>query len=241
MMDITFLTDTLSQLLEALPTTLKLFALASLCGGLMALGLTWMRFSRIAALVQFARAYVFVFRGSPLMIQMFLVFYGVGQFEAVRESLLWPVMRDPFFCAVISLMLCTAGYTAEIFRGGVLAVPVQQIEAGRACGMSGLLLLRRVIVPIALRQALPSYSTELVLMIKSTALASLVTVWEMTGVAQRIISHTYRTMEVFMCAAAIYLILNFIIVRLMGLLEYRLSPHLRAMPSTPLSPPNLVS
>lgn len=236
-MDITFLTDTLGQLLTALPTTLKLFALSTLCGGLLALGLTWMRFSKLAALERFARAYVFVFRGSPLMIQMFLVFYGAGQFEVVRESLLWPVMRDPFFCAVISLMLCTAGYTAEIFRGGVLAVPVQQIEAGRASGMSGFLLLRRVIVPIALRQALPSYSTELVLMMKSTALASLVTVWEVTGVAQRIIANTYRTMEVFMCAAVIYLVLNFIIVRMVGLLEYRLSPHLRARPQNiPMSP-----
>lgn len=239
-MDIPFLTDTLGQLLEVLPTTLKLFAAASLGGCLMATGLVWMRLCRITVLVRFARVYIFIFRGSPLMIQMFLVFYGVGQFELVRESLFWPAMRDPFFCALISLMLCTSGYTAEIFRGSVLAVPVQQIEAGRSCGMSGLLLLRRVIVPIALRQALPAYSTELVMIMKSTALASLVTVWEMTGVSQRIITNTFRTMEVFLCAAAIYLILNFIIVRLVGLLEYRLSPHLRALPGTPLPPPNLV-
>jgi octopine/nopaline transport system permease protein len=231
-MDFAFLADTVTQLLEALPVTLGLFALSILLGGLMALGLTWMRFSRWRVLVQFARGYVFVFRGSPLLIQMFLIYYGVGQFEAVRDSLLWPVMRDPFYCAVISLALCTAGYTAEIFRGGVLAVPAQQLEAARAMGMSGFLLFRRLIAPVALRQALPSYSTEIVLMVKSTALASLVTVWEITGVAQRIISHSYRTMEVFLCAAAIYLLLNFLIVRVIGLLEYRLSPHQRPMPAS---------
>ncbi|MBI3143753.1 MAG: ABC transporter permease subunit [Pseudogulbenkiania sp.] len=230
-MDFEFFLDTVKQLLEALPTTLGLFACSIALGGVLAAGLTWMRFSRIAPLVQFSRAYVFVFRGSPLLIQLFLVYYGVGQFQAVRDSLLWPVLADPFDCAVIGLALCTAGYTAEIFRGGVLAVPVQQLEAGRAIGMSGFKLFRRIIAPIALRQALPSYSTEIVLMVKSTALASLVTVWEITGVAQRIISHSYRTMEVFLCAAAIYLVLNFIIVRVIAVIEYRLSPHLRAMPS----------
>jgi octopine/nopaline transport system permease protein len=139
-------------------------------------------------------------------------------------------LRDPFSCAVISLALCTAGYTAEIFRGGLQAVPPLQIEAARACGMSGFLILRRIIAPLALRAALPAYSTELILMMKSTSLASLVTVWEVTGIAQRIIHSTYRTFEVFFCAALIYLVLNFIIVRALGLIEYRLSAHLRARP-----------
>lgn len=230
-MDFDFLLDTVQQLLEALPTTLGLFALSILLGGVLAFGLTWMRFARLKPLQLFARGYVFVFRGSPLLIQLFLIYYGVGQFEAVRDSVLWPVLAEPFYCAVIGLALCTAGYTAEIFRGGVLAVPAQQLEAGRAIGMSGFKLFRRIIAPIALRQALPSYSTEIVLMVKSTALASLVTVWEITGVAQRIISQSYKTMEVFLCAAAIYLLLNFIIVRVIAVIEYRLSPHLRAMPS----------
>jgi octopine/nopaline transport system permease protein len=133
-------------------------------------------------------------------------------------------------CAVLSLALCTAGYTAEIIRGGLMAVPVGQIEAGYSIGLSGFGLLRRVIGPIALRQCLPAYSTEAVLLVKSTALASLVTVWEVTGVAQQIIQQTYRTTEVFICAALIYLFLNFIIVRALGMLETRLSRHLRAAP-----------
>jgi octopine/nopaline transport system permease protein len=229
-MDIAFLADTLGKLFAALPITLGLFLLSIALGGLLALGVVSMRLSQSAVLRAIAKAYVFVFRGSPLLVQMFLIYYGLGQFAAVRHSIAWPLLRDPFACAVISLALCTTAYTSEIFRGGFLAVPLREIEAARACGMSGLLLLRRIIAPIALRQALPAYSTEIVLMMKSTALASLITVWEMTGVAQRIIAQTYRTMEVFICAAAIYLLLNFIIFRILALLERYLSPHLRTRP-----------
>lgn len=232
-MDIAFLSDTFGKLTAALPTTIGLFTLSVALGGLLALGIVWMRISGIPPLEWFARLYIFVFRGSPLLIQLFLVYYGLGQFPAIRQSMVWPVLREPFACAVIGLALCTAGYTAEIIRGGLQAVPPREVEAARATGMSGLLLFRRIIAPIALRRLLPAYSTEVILMVKSTALASLVTVWEVTGVAQRIISQTYRTMEVFLCAAVIYLILNFVIIRLIGLLEHRLSRHLRP-PTTPI-------
>lgn len=239
-MDIPFLAETMQKLLAATPTTLGLFILSIMLGAVLAVGIVWMRVSGVAPLERFARYYVFVFRGSPLMIQMFLVYYGLSQFQAVRQSFVWPLMRDPFACAVISLALCTAGYTAEIFRGGLMSVPAKEIEAGRSCGMSGFLLLRRVIGPIALRQLLPSYSTEIVLMVKSTALASLVTVWEVTGVAQRIIAQSYRTMEVFLCAALIYLVLNFVITQLISALERWLTPHLRNRPSRPDPVPTAV-
>jgi len=231
MIDFDFLLDTLGKLLAAVPTTLGLFFLSLLCGGLLSLAIVAMRVSAYPALSWFARGYVLVFRGSPLLIQLFLIYYGLGQFEFVRESPLWLVLRSPYACAVLTLALCTAGYTAEILRGGLLAVPHGQIEAGLAVGMSRWTLLRRVIAPVALRQCLPAYSTEAVLLVKSTALASLVTVWDVTGVAQQIIQRTYRTMEVFICAAAIYLVLNFLLVRGLALLEHHLSPHLRARPS----------
>jgi octopine/nopaline transport system permease protein len=229
-MDIAFLLETTTKLLQVLPLTVLLWALSVSLGGALALGLVWMRVSGPPVLKGFARAYIFVFRGSPLLVQMFLIYYGLGQFAFVRDSVFWPILRQPFACAVISLALCTAGYTAEIFRGGLISVPAQQMEAARACGMSGWLMLRRIVAPIALRAALPAYSTELVLMMKSTSLASLVTVWEVTGISQRIIHTTYRTFEVFFCAALIYLVLNFLIVRALGYLEYRLSAHQRARP-----------
>lgn len=225
--DLAFLSDTFLKLSAALSVTLGLFFCSFLLGGLLALGILAMRMSSWRALSGFARGYILVFRGSPLMIQLFLVYYGLGQFGVIRHSFMWPLLREPFICAVLALSLCTAAYTAEILRGGLLAIPVGQIEAGRACGMSRWLLLRRIIAPVMLRYALPAYSTEAILLVKSTALASLVTVWDVTGVAQQIIQRTYRTMEVFLCAAAIYLILNFIIVQLYAWLERRLTPHTR--------------
>lgn len=223
-----FLLDTLMRLLSAVPTTLGLFFASMTLGGMLALVIVAMRVSPYWLPNRLARAYILVFRGSPILIQLFLVYYGVGQFDFVRHSLLWPVLREPYLCAVIALALCTAGYTAEIIRGGLMAVPVGQIEAGYSIGLSGFALLRRIIAPIALRQCLPAYTTEAILQVKSTALASLVTVWEVTGVAQQIIQQTYRTSEVFLCAALIYLGLNFAIVRAFGCLENRLSRHLRA-------------
>jgi octopine/nopaline transport system permease protein len=168
---------------------------------------------------------VFVFRGSPLLVQLFLIYYGLAQFEAVRASWLWPVLRDPFWCAVLAMALNTGAYTSEIFRGGVAAVPAGEIEAGRACGFRPLTLWRRVVVPLALRQAMPAYATEIVLMMKATALASVITVMEMTGVAQRIIARSYRAVEVFLIAGAIYLVLNLVITRAVALVEARLDPR----------------
>lgn len=231
-MDFAFLGQTTVTLLKAVPMTLALFSLSVATGGLLALVIVWMRVGGNRVLSAIARAYIFVFRGSPLLVQMFLIFYGLGQFDVIRNGFLWPFLREPFICAVLSLALCTAGYSAEIFRGGIRAISPREIEAARAIGMSGFLLVRRIIAPVAFRHALPAYSTEIVLMMKSTALASLVTVWEVTGVAQRLISQTYRTMEVFLCAAAIYLVLNFIILQALALLERSLSRHRRPVPSS---------
>jgi octopine/nopaline transport system permease protein len=228
--DFNFMFDTMRQLIAAVPVTLELFFASLVLGGLLSLVIVALRMSPHWLPSGFARFYIFVFRGSPLLIQMFLVYYGLGQFGVIRHSFLWPVLREPYVCAVLSLALCTAGYTAEIIRGGLMAIPHGQIEAGQSIGLSGVALLRRVIGPIALRLCLPAYSTEAVLLVKSTALASLVTVWEVTGVAQEIIHQTYRTTEVFTCAAIIYLLLNFAIVRALGFVERRLSAHLRPPP-----------
>ncbi|WP_442916101.1 ABC transporter permease [Lichenihabitans sp. Uapishka_5] len=229
-MDIPFLLDVIGRLLLALPMTLALFILSVSLGGVIALGLTWMRVSGVFGLDKLARGYVLVFRGSPLLVQVFLIYYGLGQFPEIRHSAAWPVLREPFACAVISLALCTAAYEAEIFRGALLAVGDRDTEAARACGMSGFLMFRRIVFPIALRNALPSYTTEMILMVKSTSLASIITVTEMTGVAQKLITQTYRTMEVFLCAALIYLLINFVLARLLGFVEHRLGRHMRRAP-----------
>jgi len=171
------------------------------------------------------------------LVQIFLIYYGLGQFRPSLQVLgLWTFFREPFWCAILALTLNTSAYGTEIIRGGLQSVPFGQIEAARACGMSRWLVYRRITLPIALRQALPSYSNEIILMIKGTSLASIVTLAEVTGIAQQIISQTYRAIEVFICAGAIYLAINFFVTRLIGWLEYRLSAHLRAPPEFARSP-----
>jgi len=225
-MDPGFVVATFWRLMAALPLTLEVWALSVLIGGVVAMGLTWMRVGGSKPLAALSRGYVFVFRGSPLLIQLFVIYYGLSSFAFIRQSFVWPLLRDAFPCAVLSLALCTAAYTSEIFRGALAAVPNGQVEAARACGMSGFRLFRRVIFPIALRQALPAYSTEVISMTKATALVSLVTLWDMMSVALKIRNDTLVTYTPLLVAGTIYFVLNFLIARAFMAIEYRLSTHL---------------
>ena len=228
-MDVGFLVDTLSQLMRGVPLTLELAATSVSSGFILALALAFALETRRPSIVWPVRGYVAAFRGTPLLVQIFLIYYGLGQFRLTLQALgLWGFFRAPFWCAILALTLNTAAYGTEIIRGGLQSVPHGQIEAARACGMSRFLVYRRVILPIALRQALPSYGNEIILMIKGTSLTSIVTLLEITGIAQQIISQTYRAVEVFACAGAIYLAMNYLVAHLVAILEHRLSPHLRA-------------
>lgn len=230
-MDPAFLAETLSTLLTGVPLTLRLAGSAVAIGAVFALLLAAMRLSGVAALDWLARGYVFVFRGTPLLVQIFLIYYGLGQFRPSLQAMgLWGFFREPYWCALAALTLNTAAYSSEIIRGGLLSVPFGQVEAGRACGMSRGLLLRRVVAPIALRQALPGYGNEVILMVKATSLASIITMMEVTGLAHRLISQTFRAVEIFLVAGFVYLALNFLVTRIIAALEWWLSPHLREAP-----------
>ncbi|SFO81360.1 octopine/nopaline transport system permease protein [Cohaesibacter marisflavi] len=226
-MDMQFFWESLVTLIPGIPLTLQLAFLSTFLGAFIALGLAMMRLSGIRPLDWFARGYLFVFRGSPLLVQLFLIYYGLSQFPAVRHSFAWTFLRDPYWCAIIALTLNTAAYASEVIRGGLLSVPHGQVEAARACGMSGFKLFRRIVLPLAIRQALPAYGTELILMVKATSLASIITIMEITGLAAKLVSETYRVIEVFVVAGAIYLAINFILTRIIMAFEYKLTPHLR--------------
>ena len=234
-MDFDFLGQTLMLLLSGVPLLLQLAFFSIAAGAVLAVLLALMRLSGNPVLDYSARGYVFVFRGTPLLVQIFLIYYGLGQFPEIRQSFVWPFLREPYWCALLALTLNTAAYSSEIIRGGILSVPFGQIEAARACGMSRSLIFRRITVPQGLRVALPAYGNEIILMTRSTALASVITLMEVTGIASKIISETFRAVEVFVCAGAIYLILNFAISRGIALLERRLSPQTRE----PVAPANL--
>ncbi|EJM53586.1 amine acid ABC transporter, permease protein, 3-TM region, His/Glu/Gln/Arg/opine family [Pseudomonas sp. GM49] len=226
MMDWDFLTDVFLQLLGGIPLTLQLALTALVAGFILAVVIASAASSRYRLLRWIANAHVEIFRGTPLLVQVFLIYYGLGQIPGLRESFLWPYLREPYWCAILALALNTSAYTAEIIRGAIQAVPASEIEAGRACGMSGLLLRRRVTWPIAIRQGLPVYGSEVILMLKATSLASIITLTEVTGIAYKLISSTYRVMEVFAVTGALYLTLTFLISLAFSLIERRLQRHL---------------
>ena len=212
-------------LLAGVPMTLKLAGLSLFIGFFLAVLLAVLRTSGIRPLEALVRGYVYVFRGTPLLVQIFLIYYGTGQFDLIKQSFLWPVLREAYWCAIIAMTLNTGAYTSEIIRGGIESVAWGQVEAAKACGMNAWLRFRRVVFPQAIRQALPGYGNEIILMVKATSLASTITLLEVTGIARKIISQTYAPVELFVMAGAIYLTIVFTITRIVDLIEKRLSPE----------------
>ncbi|CAO3417399.1 ABC transporter permease [Azospirillum endophyticum] len=219
--------DSVPRMLGGLSLTLQLIVGSLVLGALVAFAVALLRLSGNRLVERLAAAYVFVFRGTPLLVQIFLVYYGLGQFELIRESFLWPFLREPYWCAILALTLNTGAYTSEVLRGAILSVPQGQVEAARACGMSRALAFRRIVLPVAIRQMLPAYGNEVILMVKATSLASTITLMEVTGIARRMIAQTFAVFELFIVAGAIYLVLNFVATRLIKFAEWRLTPYLR--------------
>lgn len=228
-MDFAFLLEVLRKLLGGLPLTLGLSAIAVAGGACAAVAVGTCMYLRIPVIAQVGKTYTTLFRGTPLMVQLFFIYYGLGQFRLLWQELgLWVILRDPFWCSCIALVLNTGAYGAEIFRGGLQSVPAGQLEAARSCGMSGVLLFRRIIYPIAWRNSLQAGGNEILLTVKATSLASTVTLLEVTGIAQQLIATTFRPIEVFICAGSIYLIINFLVSSALAILEQWLFRHQRS-------------
>lgn len=237
-MDFAVVVDSLPQMLDGLWLTLEITALALAIGFVVALPLAMLRVSRHAALSLPAAAYIFFFRGTPLLVQLFLIYYGAGQFRPfLTEIGLWPLFREAYFCALLALVLNTSAYTAEIFRGGIKGVAAGEVEAARACGMSGLLLYRRIVLPKALRLALPAYSNEVVFLFQATSLVSIITLMDLTGIARVLVARTFAVYELYLAAGAMYLAITYGILGLFRRVEHRLSGHLRER-AAPLALPH---
>ena len=209
----------LPKLIQGATLTLELTALSVIAGLIVAIPLGIARSSRLWYVRSLPYAYIFFFRGTPLLIQLFLVYYGLSQFDVVRESVLWPYLRSPFWCAVITMTLHTAAYIAEILRGAIQAIPPGEIEAARALGMSRFKTMVHIVLPRAARIGLPAYSNEVILMLKASSLASTVTLLELTGMTRTIISRTYQTVDMFLIAGVIYLVMSFVLIQGFKLLE----------------------
>lgn len=201
--------------------TLKILLISLAFGLALAIPLGLMRVSK-SPLVNFpAWLYTYVIRGTPMLVQLFLIYYGLAQFEAVRESVLWPYFSSATFCACLAFAINTSAYSAEILAGSLKATPHGEIEAAKAMGMSRAKLYRRILLPSALRRALPQYSNEVIMMLHTTSLASIVTLIDITGAARTVSSQYYLPFEAFITAGLFYLVLTFILVRLFKLAERR--------------------
>ncbi|MFC6670442.1 ABC transporter permease [Marinobacterium aestuariivivens] len=170
-------------------------------------------------------AYIFFFRGTPLLVQIFLIYYGASQFEAVKQSVFWNVLSEPYWCAIIAFSMNTAAYSAELIRGAIQAIPRGELEAAEALGMSRPLQVRRIVLPRAFGIVLPAYGNELILMLKGSSLASTITLLDLTGMARTIIARTYTPLEIFFAAGMIYLLISACFIGGFRLLERRLNRY----------------
>lgn len=221
--DVGLIVETVPQLLQGLGLTLLLLVASLMGGAILAVPTVWGLLSSRQLVRLPAQAYVWMFRGTPALVQLFVIYYGLAQFEWLRETPAWILLREPFWCCVIAFSLNSGAYTAEIFRGAIKGVPDEQREAARALGLRPAQIFRLVVWPQALRLALPPYSNEVIGMLKATALASTVTLAEVTGIAETIAAQTFAPYEVFLSAALIYLALAWTCQWCLSWIEARLA------------------
>ncbi len=232
-MDWKIVTDSLPLYGAGVRTTLVLLAISLASSFAIAIPLAIARVSARPWLSRPVWLYTYVLRGTPLLVQLFILYHGLAQFEAIRESFAWPALRNAWFCAWLAFTLNSTAYTTEIFAGALKATPVGEIEAARSYGLAGFQLYRRILLPSALRRALPQYSNEVVGLMHATAIASTVTLVDITRVARDIYSNSLLVTESFGVAAAIYFLLTFALVGVFKLLERRFLRHLRPQAIVP--------
>ena len=210
-MDLDLMINSLPKLLSATLTTLKLLSLSLIFGLIIGLIFAIMRLSKNKFVSNFSYGFSYVFRGTPLLVQIFIIYFGLGQIEYLRSTILWNILKEPYWCGFIAFSLNTGAYTSEILRSAFQTIKPGLIEAGKSLGISSKIIFYKIQIPIAIKQSLPAYGNEIILMLKGTSLASTVTLMDLTGVAKYIISTTFKPVEVFIVAGSIYLFLTFLI------------------------------
>ena len=222
-MDLELMINSFPKLLNAAVITLKLLSVSLIIGLFIGLFFAILRLNKNIFINRFAYGYSYVFRGTPLLVQIFIIYFGLGQIEYLRSTVLWVILKEPYWCAIIAFALNTGAYTSEILRSAFQTIKPGIIEAGKSLGISNKVIFYKIQIPIAIRQSLPAYGNEIILMMKGTSLASTVTLMDLTGVAKYIISTTFKPIEVFIVAGGIYLFMTFIIHNLIKFLEKKYS------------------
>ncbi len=218
-MDFELMINSFPKLLNATLITLKLLSVSLILGLFIGLGFAILRMNNNKLINKFAYGYSYIFRGTPLLVQIFIIYFGLGQIEFLRTTFLWVVLKEPYWCAIIAFSLNTGAYTSEILRSAFQTIKPGYLEAGKSLGIPSKIIFTKIQIPIAIKQSLPAYGNEIVLMLKGTSLASTVTLMDLTGVAKYIISTTFKPVEVFIVAGGIYLFMTFIIHNVIKYLE----------------------
>jgi arginine/ornithine transport system permease protein len=211
-MDIQVIIKNLPLYLQGLQTTIVLVFSSLLVGLVLAIPIALLATSKRKWISALPKAYIYFFRGTPLLVQMFMIYHGMGQFDAVRESFLWVIFQQAWACALVAFALNTAGYTGEILRGTIEQTPYGEIEAARSVGMSNAQIYRRIILPSTFRRALPSYGNEVIFMLHGSSLAGLITIVDLFGAAKIVNARNFVPFESFIAAGLFYLALTFLIV-----------------------------
>tara|TARA_Y100001970_G_scaffold276552_1_gene379398 strand:- start:1366 stop:2040 length:675 start_codon:yes stop_codon:yes gene_type:complete len=222
-MDFELMINSFPKLLNAAIITLKLLSVSLIIGLFIGLLFAILRLNKNIFINRLAYGYSYLFRGTPLLVQIFIIYFGLGQIEYLRTTFLWTILKEPYWCAIIAFALNTGAYTSEILRSAFQTIKPGFIEAGKSLGISNKIIFYKIQVPIAIRQSLPAYGNEIILMMKGTSLASTVTIMDLTGVAKYIISTTFRPVEVFIVAGGIYLFMTFVIHNIIKYLEKKYS------------------
>ncbi len=237
-MDLSIVWESLPRLFGGAALTLEITLISVLIGLCLAVPLSVARLSRNPFLRIPVYGYILYFRGTPLLVQLFLIYYGSGQFQPFLDQVgLWGLFREAYFCAILTLTLNTTAYTAEILRGAIQAVPRGEIEAARALGMSGVLLYRRIVLSKAFRLALPAYTNEVVFLLQATSLVSIITLLDLTGVARIIVARSFEPYKLYITAGLIYLVITYAFVIVFRRIEHRVSAHMRERPPGGLAIP----
>tara|TARA_B100001996_G_scaffold242040_1_gene187261 strand:+ start:150 stop:821 length:672 start_codon:yes stop_codon:yes gene_type:complete len=222
-MDFDLMINSFPKLLNASLITLKLLFASLFFGLFIGLFFAILRVSKNKLLNKFSYGFSYLFRGTPLLVQIFIIYFGLGQIEYLRTTILWTILKEPYWCAIIAFSLNTGAYTSEILRAAFQTIKKGYTEAGKSLGLKYSIIFKKIHIPIAIKQSLPAYGNEIILMLKGTSLASTVTLLDLTGVAKYIISTTYKPMEVFIVAGSIYLFITFLIHNFIKYLEKKYS------------------
>ena len=225
--DFSLILESVPRMFTGIGLTLQLLVLASILGTILAVIIALMRISNIPLLNWPAIVYIYIFRGTPMLVQIFVIYYGLSQFQTIRDSFLWIALREPFWCAIIAFSLNAGAYTAEILRGAIQGVDKGLLKASTALGLSKSQSFVHITTPIAIRLALPAFGNETISLLKSTALASIITMFDITGVARTIMAETFAPYEVFISAAIVYLFLAWFIQLGITIAEKRFNRYMQ--------------